>query len=47
MDDKIPECVICKCKGNNSCGHRSADEKMECALDRAGVCPCCKNKKQK
>ena len=38
-------CEVCGCEGNRSCGHAppqwAIDDGTECALDRAGVCPCC------
>lgn len=35
-------CGECGCPGNEACGQHSPDSQMGCALDRAGVCPCCK-----
>ena len=40
--DAVPICDSCRCRGNRECGRESSpDPSMECALDRAGVCPCC------
>lgn len=39
--EHVVKCASCGCTGNGDCGHEPPDTPMGCALDRAGVCPCC------
>lgn len=36
-----PQCKICGCIGNNSCGHDCWDTKNNCGLNGLSICPCC------
>ena len=42
---QTPACEICKCLGNNECGHECLDEKNLCTLQPDMICPCCKKNK--
>lgn len=38
MSDSVVLCASCGCRGNHECERTEVES---CALDRAGICPCC------